>query len=368
MAKHLTAFAALLAACQVSQFEPVEPITLTHVRLRAPVGTLKPNVMLAVDRSGSMNAPVSSDPSCSTCAPPNCPTLCAATRLSELKSAVNVLSQLVDDKVRLGLAVFPTPLAGTSVLEQCAAPTSATVPLPAPSAADDQAASAANRVSVQRVNMAVQTLSAGGGTPTGATMQWLATLPSLTDVTDARDDYVVLLTDGLPNCNEANPNDFERDPTTCRCQVSGNVCSGPDLRTRGCLDVDATEQQVDALARLRIKTVVIGFGADVSQGDARTVLERLARAGQAGSAYFASDRMELERVLATVLDGIGRPCTYVLPSTPVVPSAVSVTLDGQSIPQSPQTWGIIGNNVVLNRVFCDNNASRALEIAVASGP
>jgi hypothetical protein len=81
--------------------------------------------------------------------------------------------------------------------------------------------------------------------------------------------------------------------------------------------------------------------------------------GQAGPASFASNRAELERVLLTVLDGIGRP---------IAPQAIAVILDGRNVPRGPQTWDIIGNSVVLNDAFCDSNASRALEIAVASRP
>src|SRR5438034_875816 len=44
------------------------------------------------------------------------------------------------------------------------------------------------------------------GTPTGTTLQVLAGYAPLSN--PDRDDYVLLLTDGLPNCNPSNPNDY----------------------------------------------------------------------------------------------------------------------------------------------------------------
>lgn len=370
--------------CQRYDFEPVEPVTIItseSVFELAPV--LKPNVMLTVDRSGSMNTLIDA-----RCQGPAC-----ATRMSELKSAVATFTTLADDRVRLGLTAFPrNPTTETGAMASCLPADRVAVGLPAGSLTDDAQASAANRTSATQVNAAVQALAPGGGTPTGATLAFLGTQPSLTSA-DFRNDFVLLLTDGLPNCNANNPNDFLVSASACRCQTGGGDCSATEVRRLGCLDADGTVGQVAALARAGVKTIVVGFGADTSQGDARDVLERLAQAGGvpracqqssecgAGDAcsngrcgrwsFQASNRAELEQVLTTVLSGI-TPATCVrdLPDRPISSGAVSLIVDGQPVARGPATWQLISNDRQLQLApeFCEAHHGATLKLRVAGSP
>lgn len=381
-----TIFLATLSAlsCQSYQFEPVAPVTLVvsdEVFELAPV--LKPNVMLAVDRSGSMGGQL--DAACSS----TCP-----TRLSELKQAVASFTALADDRVRLGLTTFPREPGPTltGAEASCQPANDVRVALPVASRVDDQQASQANRASASQVNAAVQALQAAGGTPTGATLAFLGTRSELR-ASDFRSDFVLLLTDGLPNCNENNPNDFMQSASACRCQTGGGDCSGNDVRRRGCLDADATVEQVQALHRLGIKTIVVGFGADTNQVDARAVLEQLARAGGvprtcasdgdcgAGSActsgrcdrwaFQASNRVELEQVLTTVLSGLTpATCTRALPDRPFTSGAVSLLVDGARVARGPETWSLSDDqrSVTLAPAFCEANHGAQLHLRVAGSP
>jgi hypothetical protein len=361
-----------LASCQMYQFEPVEPVTVVVSEQTFPLSpVLKPNVMLAVDRSGSMRQQL--DASCTT----NC-----ATRMSDLKQAVATFAMLAEDRIRLGLTTFPkeAPL--------CQPATEVSVPLPVGSRVDDPQASQANRSSATQVNAAVQALEPTGGTPTGATLAFLSTLQELKSA-DFRDDFVLLLTDGLPNCNAENPNDFFQSPTQCRCQA--DTCNDA-LRRLGCLDADRTVAEVNALGRAGVKTIVVGFGSDTNKGDARDVLERMARAGgvartctmdsdcgsgdrcasgQCGRwAFQASNRAELEQVLTTVLAGVTPlKCTRLLPEKPLATGAVSLLgADGRPIARGPDTWELTSNNraITLAPAFCEKSTGETLTLRVAA--
>lgn len=374
----------LALGCQSYQFEPVEPVTIivsdTVIDL-APV--LKPNMMLTVDRSGSMGTRLDA-----TCVGPAC-----ATRMSDLKQAVATFTTLADDRVRLGLTAFPRPpTSELGATAACLPANTVAVPLPPDARADDAQASAANRATALQVNAAVQALEPGGGTPTGATLAFLQTQPTL-KAADFRHDYVLLLTDGLPNCNANNPNDYLQSAAACRCQTGGGDCSANDVRRLGCLDADGTVGAVQDLARAGIKTIVVGFGADTSQVDARDVLERLARAGgvartcqqnsdcgagdactngQCGRwAFQASNRQELEQVLATVVREITpAACVRELPDKPFTPGAVSLIVDGQPVARGPATWQLISNDrqIALAPAFCEAHHGAKLQLRVAGSP
>jgi hypothetical protein len=347
---------------------PVTPEVIVVVPREFPLeATLRPNLMLTVDRSGSMGRTTSTDAACRNCGSSSCPASCP-TRMSDLRQAVTTFTQLASSQVRLGLTVFPEETTDLGAEASCRSPSSVRVPLPAPSRDDDDAASQANLAAATRVNAEVQRLTPGGGTPTGATLAFLATQASLTDPRDFRPDYVVLLTDGLPNCNASNPNDYETNALACRCQSGSGDCSGLEIRRRGCLDADATVAQVEALGRLGVKTIVVGFGADTNQADAQAVLTRMATAGGFGPALQASNRAELEAVLNRILADVRRQCEFDLPATPISDATVSLTLNGTVVPRSEATWTVSGRRLTLNRAFCDANLGGTLSVQVASSP
>ncbi|MDX2011739.1 MAG: adventurous gliding motility lipoprotein CglB [Myxococcaceae bacterium] len=358
----------LLVGCQTYDLLPVAPeVIVVSPKDIVVEATLKPNLMLAVDRSGSMGRTTSNDATCRDCGSGICPASCP-TRMSDLRQAVTTFTQLASSRVRLGLTVFPEETSEIGAEASCRAPTAVRVPLPAPSRDDDDVASQANLTAATQVTAEVQRLTPGGGTPTGATLAFLATQTSLTDRRDFRHDYVVLLTDGLPNCNASNPNDYETNALACRCQSGSGDCSGLEIRRRGCLDADATVAQVEALERLGVKTIVVGFGADTNQADAQAVLSRMAAAGGFGPALQASNRAELEATLNRILMGLGRQCAFDLPAPPISSATVSVRVNGAVVPQSASTWTVSGRLLTLSSAFCSANLGATLSVQVASSP
>ncbi len=382
--KRLLPLLMVAMSCQSYQFEPVVPVTISvseEVFELTPV--LKPNIMLTVDRSGSMGAKI--DAACQGAA--------CATRIGDLKQAVSTFTALADTQVRLGLTAFPRDATTQTGAEaSCLAANSVAVPLPPTARADDVQADQANRATALQVNAAVQTLNPSGGTPTGATLGFLGAHTGL-NANDFRNDFVLLLTDGLPNCNAENPNDFVQNAAVCRCQTGGGDCSGLDVRRRGCLDADATVQQVEQLKAKGIRTIVVGFGADTNQADARDVLERMAKAGGvartctadaacgAGNtcvngecsrwSFQAGNRAELEQVLATVLNEVNPvTCLRDLPQKPFVSGAVSLLVDDQPVTRGPDTWQLVSNDrqIQLAPAFCEANHGATLKLRVAGSP
>jgi hypothetical protein len=239
-------------------------------------GKLKPNLMILLDKSGSMNAPLPGGVSCSTCAFPNCNENTCPTRMGTLQRAMSAFLTVNGRTARMGLTVFPadnvcTPAGQAQVLSTTAPPSDSDVDLQ--SWAD-------------AINTKIQMQMPVGGTPTGASLQFVGSLADLNTL--QRDDFVLLLTDGLPNCNPNNPNVCTM-PAACRCTLNAGNCGTMVIDTdpnnfcrKGCLDQEATVRAVADLRAKDIRTIVVGFGSDFAVGgDGYAVLNAMAAAGGA---------------------------------------------------------------------------------------
>jgi len=325
----------VMAGCQVYDFQPVEPLTIAQTTQPKTVvaRALKPNLMLTVDTSGSMLEPVDSTasacrvngaacgsgPSQSPC-PVSCP-----TRLVEMKSAMNNFLTQFGTSARMGAVYYPRdPL--------CSAPSAGQVDvaLPGASNSDDDAALANQSA---QVNSVIQAFTAKGGTPTGNTLKALGTYGPLLDAT--RDNFILLLTDGLPNCNATNPN---YATAACACTVAPvngvDFCApGQPLEAKGCLDSDATVAQVRTLREtLGVQTIVVGFGSELTGGDGPKTLQALAEAGGFAVTYYrASNGAELAEQLS-VIGGVlsEEVCEMTLDTAPSDPRYISVIVDGEA--------------------------------------
>jgi hypothetical protein len=373
------AVALIIAACQTYDFEPVTPLTLAQTTQTKTVTAkaYKPNVMLLVDKSGSMASPI--DPSGPNCTPgcgplSDCPAGCK-TRISELRSAMSTFLTRSGTAARLGLTFFP---AGG----KCEAPLLVDVPLPPPTA-DDSGADAALAANAAAIGERVAKAPPNGGTPTAASLAFVGSTPGLNEA-DYRDDFVILLTDGLPNCNQANANNIcqcsgscQAQREACRCTLTNCTGTNPEITwcSGGCLDLDVTRQQVQTLALKGIKTIVVGFGADTAAGDAATALNAMALAGGyprdctkngtdadcggiAGSCntttklcstafYQAANAEQLAKALADISASLGGElCRFVLTAQPTDPKLLSVIVDGADVPAGADTWSYTGGAVV----------------------
>ncbi|MBL8910388.1 MAG: adventurous gliding motility lipoprotein CglB [Archangium sp.] len=373
----------LVASCQTYDFERVTPLAVGQTTDKTIVASkrLKPNVMLLVDNSGSMLLPTNT-------ANPNCPANCGnsasnpcpgtcPTRVSEMKSAMATFLQSSGAIARLGVTIYPTD-------NVCKAASNIDVAFPTPTVTDDGTDSALT-ANASQVNTRIQMLGPTGGTPTGPSLEFLGTYGGLTDNNDFRDDFVLLLTDGLPNCNDNNPNQLCSCGAMCTamqtmaCNCTTSTCAST-LCAKGCLDFVSGDDNagavgaVKALRQKGIRTIVVGFGADLAGGTGPTVLNAMARAGgfarecQMGmdsecgtgntcnqatkvcsQAFFqAANGAELAAALQKISQSFqGDPCVFTLSARPSDPRYLSVVIDGNNVQEGSGTFSYdFGTNKV----------------------
>ncbi|MCC6335190.1 MAG: adventurous gliding motility lipoprotein CglB, partial [Myxococcales bacterium] len=349
------------------------------------------------DRSGSMEAPIdAAHPACA----PGCGSgnPCAAgcpTRISELKLALDrLLTGPKQASARWSLTTFPGDLS-------CAGPAGVDS-LFSGSALDDPSEL---RGAASQVNARIQALVPGGGTPTGQALSFVGNLSALGDPT--RRDVVLLLTDGLPNCNASNVNQVcTCDGASCGgCAPTAPVCAAQQARCRctlgscagvrcseGCLDDSAAVAAVQANAARGIQTIVVGFGSDLVGGDAPAVLEAMARAGghlrdcasdadcgplnscgPTGACvrqyYSASDSAGLEGIFDEIVPDPARLCRFTVSPQPARTELLVVKIDDVRVYPGPDTFsyaaGLITFTGALCHRFLSSSPQQPVNLAVA---
>jgi hypothetical protein len=394
--------AALSAAgCMTYDFEPVEPLAVSQTTDGRNVVSkqLKPNIMILLDKSGSMGLPINPGaaqcPSgCGQSTSNPCPANCS-TRISELRSAMNTFLTNSGGVARLGLYAYPT----NSVCGDESSGTLVPAKLRVAMLTDSNDVPADISAKALEVNTSIQAISASasgddavsGGTPTAGSLRLVGEYPTLADKN--RENFVLLLTDGLPNCNGQNPITC-LNPAACRCTTTScGTVSTATFCQKGCLDDSGTVDAIRALNKQKIRTVVVGFGSDTSAGGAAETLNAMAEAGgfartcnpmlpnsgcsdgcdASGSFcnskfYQASNGAELASALASISDIINKtdPCVFKLASQPTDPSFLTVRIDGQSVNRSDTTWRYENPNVTILGTFCDRikNATQQAPVNV----
>ncbi len=242
-----------------------------------PLGSTQvtPNVLLVIDRSGSMAEKADNN----------------VARWDGLKSSLGVVLDDSAGKAYWGLMLFPS---GTQN-DSCQAGT-----VNVPIALGDEAAvkSAVNAYSTAQIS------ALRGRTPTSATMQAVRSAGVLVD--PARPNYVVLMTDGEPNCD---------NPQGVTPAIAALASQSPSVRT-----------------------FVIGFGAGINGSSATNLNEWAAAGGTArtGAAtkYYPADTVaELQTAFDTIVTGVAS-CTYQLMSPPSDPALIAPYFDGVAVGQS----------------------------------
>jgi hypothetical protein len=275
------------------------------------------DVLILLDRSGSMDTADG-----------------AGTRYQTVST---LLSNLVTDyaaHVRFGYQEMPdrqgcgtTPLAAGC----CASP-------PLVGIADGN---------VQQMTAAIASaLPMDGDTPTAASLQAaLVYFATLADGIDNR--YVLLVTDGAPNCTGA-----------------GLLSSGADVTSAACADALF---QVNALVALGVRVMVVGVGQGLMDGTSGDIacLDALAHAGGAASSpgspgfFFAGDNLQLNMAIEQVFGGSPRPSCFVIFRRPILDTTnLGVYFDGKAIPQGLRDgWQIDSlknpQGVIINGKYCD---------------
>jgi len=168
-----------------------------------------------------------------------------------------------------------------------------------------------------------------GGTPIAETLQNARTyLDTLTG--DGHPKYILLATDGAPNCNDA------LDGRTCRCT---NPIGGCVLNSGNCLDDLRTNAVLGELAAAGVQVFVLGIGTS-SFAD---VLDAMAAAGSTEHAYFAEDPATIRTTFETFA-GLAATCEFDMrsPDPSADPTLVNFYFDGVGVP-GDNTDGVCDN-------------------------
>lgn len=331
----------VLCACQPYEVDPVRPAAAKlETKTYKTVTALSPNVVIVVDRSGSM-ADSPDETQLNIC--PVAGQQNIGCKWDELLSVLTgdanpqggFVYQLAaqsppSDPLRMGLVTFSgSSQPNSSDINEACKPGVIQVPI-GPNTADS-------------INTALEALPPSGATPTASSMQVAASaFQSVQE--NGRANYVILLTDGAPNCNMG----FQPTSANCSgeaCTING-YCFGQSAPYIGCLDEEGLVDVITALNdQGNVKTFVIGFGADFGNGSlANDTLNRSALAGGEprtdpdGGAilspafYRASNAADLSSALSAIVQKINASCDYSLDSAPASPDAVQVqvtTADGE---------------------------------------
>jgi len=167
--------------------------------------------------------------------------------------------------------------------------------------------------------------------------------------------YVLLATDGAPNCNGTAPCDAAHCTLNidknCPGATGTNCCDNPGMQT-ACVDDAATIGQIDALKAAGVSTFVIGIpGTELYA----TFLDAFAEAGgvpmtsvvdgAAGTKYFAVSASggvaALTDVFKSITTLLVKSCDLQLATEPPRVDLLNVKVNGQFVAQAgPDGWDV----------------------------
>jgi hypothetical protein len=317
-----------------------------------------PNLSFIIDHSASMGDEL------------------AGSGLSKYENARIALSHVlraVGHRVNYGAAIFPG-LDGSTGCE----PGDQLVKVAAgdpPSYAREGKAGPRLRDLLQRLTIA----DVSGGTPVATTLD--AMRPILSELSGLT--FVVLVTDGAPNCND----ELECEPEGCipniegatfggeACSPSLNCCQPssqhPDANL-SCVDADASVQAVVALQAAGIDTFVVGMPGSEPYVELLNAMAEAGGTARSGALeyYPVEDTHELEAALTAIAASVAITCEIPLDYEAPDPDYVNVYFDGTLVEYDPQDgweWSESGQ-VLIRGAACEQLSSgNVLEVQVLAG-
>jgi hypothetical protein len=315
----------------------VKPVSTSEKGLGIAASPEPPAIMFLLDRSGSMAEPIDSSTGCS-CLFPGCNETSCPTRMGQVRAWASAMLADLGEEARWGLTLYPA--------DALCGPPSAKEVLVQIGASGGGAS----------VNARIQQVTVQGGTPTSAALGFVGgAFPN-----DSAERIILLVTDGLPNCDPFNPNTC-LNPAACQCTIGSSCGSmlndGDPMNNcrRGCLDRDHTLDALDALSGFGVHTLVVGFGLDVAQPSAVAMMNELSQAGSGaqhcvagsdcvggstcvagtcvGNAMFGLNAVELGGVTAALRRKVdlSTRCRWTL-SEAVEPSRLHAYLGDEAVP------------------------------------
>jgi hypothetical protein len=254
------------------------------------------DVLLVLDRSTSMSWDMARDneeclPSATTC----------QQRWSTVTQTLDQILASSSLKIRWGLKLFATPLsAGTAgSSENCAVSPGVEVEVGAETA--------------PRIQNAILATGPLGYTPTLLGLQYATQY--LNDLGSPYKRYILLATDGEPNCD------------------------GASETTSGAVQVNHVIAQIDTAVEAGITVYVIGVGPGTNLRN----LDKFAVAGGTEHYYPATSATELNAALTSIVGQVSS-CTYALTTPPPDLDNIAVYLDKQIVPRGDSNGWLLGQD------------------------
>lgn len=317
------------------------------------------NILLVIDKSGSMT---------------DQPTGFGTNKWEAMKEALATAVANAPPTVATGLILYPFQ-AGSTIPLECEGATCCAVPDPGAAVRVGIAANNADAI-----DQALAEASPGGGTPTAPALE-----RALQYFTEGEglllegEKYVLLATDGGPNCNY----DIQCEAAACTPNLDGapqcadgNCCDGAG---EYCVDDQGVTAQINALNAAGIRTFVVGIPGTEEYAD---YLDSFARAGgvpaQTGSRdYFAVSGAlgvtGLTDVLTNITTALVTSCEIALSEAPAQPSLVNLAIDCEVLPKEGDAagsgWEFDDENephsVIVHGPACDDlkaNGARRVDV------
>lgn len=290
-----------------------------------------PNLYFVVDRSFSMNDFLPS----------------GLRKYEAAYTAIGVMLRVIGHRVRYGAAVFPDFLDPLGC-----SPGGPAFPVTAGDPPSYAAKGESGPVLLKLIEM-FENHPPEGATPTAETLRELE--PDIIAL-PGKKTYVVLLTDGAPNCHpdlrcgvEGCIPNIEHIATTngMLCDASLNCCD--PLIGGACVDADDTEAAVRDYEQAGVDTYVVGMPGSEAYG---AILGRLAIAGNTARAgttpyYAVSDTDELTFALRSIGAQVAISCDLPLSEAPEDPELVNVYFDDEVVPSNGRDgWHFTGDQSI----------------------
>jgi hypothetical protein len=336
-----------LKPCDIAKSLPNCTASSTSATLRTV------NMLIVLDKSGSMGKPGLGS---------------STSKWDAMKTALGTALNKAKLTISFGLDLFPK----ADVVAACTGDTCCSTP------AVGEALNVPVGPGADTVPTILSTLAAttpGGGTPMAAALSRALDYYVSGDGFGLNGDkYVLLVTDGGPNCDTAAvptcdapacTRNLDPDPN---CNLNTNCCSTAALAVN-CLDDASVNTEIQALATAGIKTIVVGIpGSDPYV----PYLNAFAQAGQkpntdpnATTAYYAvaesAGSTGLAQTLQSITIDLVKSCVITYTKPPDDPELVNVLVDCAIIPREPTDGGdgsywtldMTTSTITLGGAICD---------------
>jgi hypothetical protein len=283
-----------------------------------------------------------------------------------VKTALKTSLDAVKGRVSFGLELFPfpddpsKPIALDCKDDCCEMPKSPDINVPIEE----------GNAAVPEILAALDATSPGGGTPTAVALH--RALEYFTVGAGAAlsgERFVMLATDGGPNCNDA----LSCDPSGCstnlegHCTGSANCCQNYGA---ACVDDAATIKEIKALKDAGITTFVVGIPG--SEAYAR-YLDQFAVAGGSANpngppSYYRVDASSgvagLTSVFTDITTQLVTACEVALEMPPLDPKKVNLAIDCSVVPSGgdgPDGWRIDISSDSSARIVMEGSLCRYMQ-------